>query len=63
MVAAVALVERLFFGELQQGLVLHLAAFDFVDPEFSALAGMASDGLAVLARDGDLHLQPSSRSF
>jgi hypothetical protein len=53
------LVKRLFDGQFQQLPAGHLALFDLVDPEFTALAGMFGDRAAILAGDGNFHVDVS----
>ena len=55
-------VEGLLDGQFQQGFAFHHGASDFIDPELAALAGVAGDGLAVLAGDGNLYVTVSVQS-
>ena len=54
----VAFMKALRKREFQQMLVPHAVVFNLIHLELAAFAGVTGDGLAVLAGDGNFHLEP-----
>ena len=50
-----AFMEALLERQFEQVFTLDLFPLDFINPEFSALAGVSGNGFTVLAGDGDFH--------
>jgi hypothetical protein len=54
----VAFMKALRKREFQQMFFPHATVFNLIHPELAAFSGVLGDGLAVLAGDGDFHLDP-----